>query len=170
MSQPLQSLNMKHFMIAHLLAQGRSQADAARKLNISPQTIQQCLDTPEFNLTLEELKAEYATKLVEKVVLPFAEMQKRVNEEALGALSRVVDISQSDRANSTVLNANLALLDRASNTPKASKGDAGEAPRDLFNVSVVQLVMETALVIARTLIEETGRPQPAVELDTTPLA
>jgi len=29
---------------------------------------------------------------------------------------------------------------------------------------------DAALVIARTLIEETGRPQPAVELDTTPLA
>lgn len=143
----LQTLNLKHFQIAHLLAQGKSQVDIAAKLNISPATIQNCLDTPEFNLTLEELKNEYSEKLIERTILPIAEMQNRINEESLGALARVVAISCADKANTTVLNANLALMDRASNVPKTSKIDSGESPHDLFSINVVQLVLETALQI-----------------------
>ena len=144
---PLQSLNMKHFMIAHLLAQGKSQAEAARRLNVSAATVYNCLETPEFIESLEALKAEYAVKLSEKVILPFSEMQKKIDEESLGALSRVVSLSEMADKDSVRLKANLALLDRSSNTPKQQVMNAPNADRDLFSVSVVQLVLETALQV-----------------------
>jgi hypothetical protein len=149
---------MKHYMIAHLLAQGKPQTVVARKLNISTQTIQNCLQTPSFLILLDNLRSEYAERIADCTILPFAEMQQRINEEALGALSRLVDISCGERASATMLNANLALLDRSSNTPKASKIDPSEARNELFNVSVLQVVLETALQVGdKTVIQAAER-------------
>jgi Trp operon repressor len=143
----LQKLSLKHYQIAHLLAQGKSQRVIAQRLNINPSTIQNCLDTPAFHLVLSELREKYESELIERTILPIAEMQNKINEEAFSAFNRIVDLSCSDRANTGVLNANLAIIDRASNMPKASKVDTSESQKDLFNVNIVQLVLETALQV-----------------------
>lgn len=143
----LQKLSLKHYQIAHLLAQGKSQQVIAKRLAITPATIQNCLDTPAFHLVLEELKEKYAVELIEQTIIPLADMQNKINEQAMEAFNRIVDLSCSERVNTGVLNANLAIIDRASNIPKASKIDPGEQCRDLFSVNVVQLVLETALQV-----------------------
>lgn len=152
MSQSTQTLTIKHFQIAHLLAQGKNQAVVARKLNISPATVHSCLQNPEFNLALEDLRKEYEAKLAERIILPFAEMQNRINEESLGALSRVVDLSHAADKDSVRLKANLALLDRSSNTPKATSLDPASNQRELFPPTLIQLILQTAIEMGDTTI------------------
>ena len=138
-------LSLQQQRAAVLLATGLVPATVAAEVQSSSATLSKWSKIPEFALLVEQLSRDVQERTLQKSTISLVEMQDRINQEALGALERVVEISVMAENEAVKLNANLQILDRATNAPRSKMDAADSGPaRIILEMPYVEGLIQAA--------------------------